>query len=65
MPRIRHIAIRNFRSIHSLDWSPSAGVNCLVGPGDSGKSTILDAIDLCLGVRRSVSFGVLCSSLRR
>ncbi|WP_032954084.1 ATP-dependent nuclease [Stenotrophomonas maltophilia] len=57
MPRIRHIAIRNFRSIHSLDWSPSAGVNCLIGPGDSGKSTILDAIDLCLGARRSVSFG--------
>jgi hypothetical protein len=31
-------------------------VNCLIGPGDSGKSTILDAIDLCLGARRSLSF---------
>lgn len=57
MSRIRHIAIRNFRSIQSLDWFPSAGVNCLIGPGDSGKSTILDAIDLCLGARRSVTFG--------
>ena len=30
------------------------GINCLVGPGDSGKSTVLDAIDLCLGARRNV-----------
>jgi hypothetical protein len=29
-------------------------VNCLIGPGDSGKSTILDAIDLCLGARRNI-----------
>jgi putative ATP-dependent endonuclease of the OLD family len=27
----------------------------LIGPGDSGKSTILDAIDLCLGARRGIS----------
>lgn len=27
-----------------------------MGPGDSGKTTILDAIDLCLGARRNVSF---------
>jgi hypothetical protein len=27
-----------------------------VGPGDSGKSTILDAIDLCMGARRTVQF---------
>lgn len=54
MARIRRLEISNFRSIKSLDWAPSAGINCLIGPGDSGKSTILDAIDLCLGVRRSV-----------
>jgi hypothetical protein len=29
------------------------GINCLIGPGDSGKSTVLDAIDLCLCARRS------------
>ncbi|WP_053293000.1 ATP-dependent nuclease [Burkholderia pseudomallei] len=56
MVRIRKIEIRNFRSIRSLDWTPSAGINCLVGPGDSGKSSILDAIDLCLGARRNLSF---------
>lgn len=57
MTRIRRLEIRNFRSIQSLDWTPSNGLNCLVGPGDSGKSSILDAIDLCLGARRSAPFG--------
>ncbi|WP_425258147.1 ATP-dependent nuclease [Rubrivivax sp. RP6-9] len=55
MARIRKVEIRNFRSIRSLDWCPTAGVNCLIGPGDSGKSTILDAIDLCLGARRNLA----------
>jgi putative ATP-dependent endonuclease of OLD family len=53
--RIRHIKIENFRCIQSLDWHPSAGINCLIGPGDSGKTSILDAIDFCLGARRSLS----------
>ncbi len=57
MPRIRHVSVRNFRTIHSLEWAPAPGINCLIGPGDSGKSTLLDAIDLCLGARRSISFG--------
>jgi len=39
-----------------LNWQPSPGLNCLIGPGDSGKTTILDAIDLCLGARRNISF---------
>lgn len=55
--QIRKIEIHNFRSIRSLQWHPAAGLNCLIGPGDSGKSTILDAIDICLGARRSVPFG--------
>ena len=55
MARIRHLAIRNFRCIQSLDWFPSPGVNCLIGPGDSGKSSVLDAIDFCLGARRTVT----------
>jgi hypothetical protein len=54
--RIRQIDIRNFRGIASLSWDPSPGINCLIGPGDSGKSTVLDAIDLCLGARRNVQF---------
>lgn len=56
MPRIRKIEIKHFRGIRELTWCPAAGINCLVGPGDSGKSSILDAIDLCLGARRNVQF---------
>ncbi len=56
MSVIRHIDIQNFRSIKNLSWNPKPGLNCLIGPGDSGKSTILDAIDLVLGARRSYSF---------
>ena len=55
MARVRKIEIRNFRSIRAIDWCPIDGVNCLIGTGDSGKSTILHAIDLCLGARRNLA----------
>lgn len=56
MARIRKIEIANFRGIKQLVWCPSPGINCLIGSGDIGKSTVLDAIDLCLGARRNVQF---------
>ena len=56
MARIRKIIIENFRGIKELTWLPAPGINCLIGPGDSGKSTILDAIDFCLGARRNLQF---------
>ncbi|MFA5628389.1 MAG: AAA family ATPase [Thiohalomonadaceae bacterium] len=55
MARIRLLEINHFRSIQALSWYPTNGINCLIGPGDSGKSTILDAIDLCLGARRNLA----------
>lgn len=55
MTRIRKIEINNFRSIRRFEWNPSTGINCLIGPGDSGKSTILDAVDYCLGARRNLN----------
>lgn len=54
MARVRHVQIENFRCIQNLVWVPSPGINCLLGPGDSGKSSILDAIDYCVGARRTV-----------
>ena len=54
--KIRRIDIARFRGIKALSWCPGDGINCLIGPGDSGKSTVLDAIDLCLGARRSAQF---------
>lgn len=50
MIKIRQVEIFNFRSIKHLSWQPKPGLNCLIGPGDSGKSSILDAIELCMGV---------------
>lgn len=55
MARIRIISIENYRCIQQLTWYPGQGLNCLIGPGDSGKSSILDAIDLCLGARRNTN----------
>ena len=56
MAKIRKIEIQNFRGIKSLEWYPSNGINCLIGHGDSGKSTLLDAIDMCIGARRNINF---------
>lgn len=43
--RLGRIEIQNFRGVKSLDWRHIAETTALVGPGDSGKSTILDAIE--------------------
>jgi putative ATP-dependent endonuclease of the OLD family len=39
MTVIRVVEIENFRGVKLLTGE---GINCLVGPGDSGKSTMLD-----------------------
>lgn len=49
--QIRHLSVRNFRGIASLEWNPGHSFCCLIGPGDSGKSTILDAIEASLSSR--------------
>ena len=56
MACVRLLHISNFRGVSSLEWRPSPGINCLIGPGDAGKSSILDAIDLCVGARRNAQF---------
>lgn len=56
MTSIRVVDIENFRAIRKFSWCPSPGFNCLIGPGDVGKSTVIDAIDLCLVARRTADF---------
>lgn len=41
---IRRLTLRRFRQFEDFTWEPSAGINCLVGPGDGGKTTLLEAI---------------------
>src|SRR3990172_6618056 len=53
---IKRLNICHFRGIDRLDWNIAGRLVCLIGPGDSTKSTILEAIELALTSRRSVSF---------
>ncbi len=45
-PIIYRLAIERFRCIRSFSWHPAKGVNLILGGGDVGKTTILDAIGL-------------------
>jgi predicted ATP-dependent endonuclease of OLD family len=56
MAIIRHIKIENFRGIRSLDWNVQGRVICLIGPGDSCKTTILDAVEFALSPRWNLAF---------
>lgn len=44
MAQLRHLIISHFRGIESFEHTFGDGITCIIGRGDSGKSTILDAI---------------------
>ncbi len=46
--QIKYLAIKNFRGIKELEWHIGGATICLIGPGDSTKTTILDAVELAL-----------------
>ena len=52
---IHHVSVENFRGIKSLDWHVDGALLCLLGPGDSTKTTILDAIELALLPRWNIA----------
>lgn len=54
--RLRRLQIENFRGVKALDWRYIAETAAMVGPGDSGKSTILDAIERVLSPKWNVAF---------
>src|SRR5687768_10500598 len=45
---IKHLKIENLRGIRLLDWHLNGRVICLIGPNDSTKTTVLDALELVL-----------------
>lgn len=45
---IRRLRLKEFRSLSELVWHPSPGLNVLIGPGDAGKTTVLEAVALIL-----------------
>jgi len=54
--RLRRVEITRFRGIEELRWDVGGNFVCLIGPGDSTKTTILDAIELALSPRWNVPF---------
>lgn len=49
--QVRELHIENFRGITRLAWTPGGTLVAIIGPGDSRKSTILDAIEAALSSR--------------
>ena len=47
-PFIRRLTIDRFRGIKHLVWYPERGANVILGAGDVGKSTVLEAVALLL-----------------
>lgn len=46
--RLHLLHIENFRGIKRLEWQVDSRIACLIGPGNAGKSTIVDAIELAI-----------------
>ena len=55
IPTIYKLTIERFRGIKFMSWKPARGVNLILGGGDVGKTTILDAICLLLSPTNSAS----------
>ncbi|MBA8862445.1 putative ATP-dependent endonuclease of OLD family [Ochrobactrum anthropi] len=50
---IHRLKIDGFRAFKKFDWFPNAGLNVVLGGGDAGKTTILEAIALLLNPSNS------------
>lgn len=56
MPKLFHLHIENFRGIEKFDHTFNNGLTCIIGRGDSGKTTILDAISYALTPTHTLTF---------
>lgn len=56
MATLQNLKIKNFRGIQNFDQNFENGITCIIGRGDSGKSTILEAINLVLSSSWTMSF---------
>ena len=54
-PLIYSLSIERYRGIEALKWQPAKGVNVILGGGDVGKTTILEAIALLLTPTNAMS----------
>lgn len=56
MPKLFHLHIENFRGIERFDHTFKDGLTCIIGRGDSGKTTILEAISCLLSSSYTLQF---------
>lgn len=50
--RVEQLKVKNFRGIKHLEWNLMAqSICCLIGVGDSAKTTVLDAVEAALSPR--------------
>lgn len=56
MASLYNLKINNFRGIGNLEHTFDKNLNCIIGHGDSGKSSLLDAVSLVLSPYYSISF---------
>jgi putative ATP-dependent endonuclease of OLD family len=58
MTKLIQLEIENFRSIQkiALDFSPDQNLYCFIGRGDSGKTTVLEAISMVLSPTWNLPF---------
>ncbi len=52
---ILKLTIDKFRGVQELEWYPSEGMNFILGGGDTGKTTVLEAIDLLFSPSTSIN----------
>lgn len=56
MATLHNLKVKNFRGIQNFDQNFNNGLTCIIGRGDSGKSTILEAISLVLSPSWTMNF---------
>jgi AAA15 family ATPase/GTPase len=56
MATLHNLKIKNFRGIENFEQNFDNGLICIIGRSDSGKSTILEAINLVLSSSWTMSF---------
>jgi putative ATP-dependent endonuclease of the OLD family len=52
---VRKLSIRRYRGLEALDWRPDPTLNLILGGGDVGKTTILDAVGLLLSASNATT----------
>ena len=51
---ILRLKVERYRAFQKFDWFPKAGLNVILGGGDAGKTTILEAIALLLNSNNAI-----------